>query len=451
MPPSSKCGTMTTVTTVGGWATVILVGVGFYWVSNQRKNKNKRPLAKQTGTAIEPQKEARSKKARKDGSQSSGDQAVKPGQKEKKKAKQPTKAEQDFTSDRAAKDTDGDDEVNREFARQLSNAKTGTLAAPKSHAATKPKSVKQTQAKEKTLAETSSDNATAPSSTTGGDADDDQSPINSPNLSATTMASPVTNGVSDMLEKPAAGPSVLRVTSPTNPSQPKKEKMPAAFEAVETKKQRQNRKKAEAKKLQREEEEKARQVLMEKQRRTAREAEGRAAKDGSAFMAAKAPSAPVWTGSTPAVNRKNPAPANDFTLLDTYEPSSSTPAVVKPASEPAPALTEEERYSDSQIFGSQVEDLSKLSFEEQIEYATEASAQWEVVKAKERKKKAAQKENNGSKEESESETEDLPALPKFDGPPKLGQEYEEEIVYVQSDGEAGEDKQDSKDSEWEVS
>lgn len=447
---------MTTITTVGGWATVILVGVGFYWVSNQRKNKNKRPLAKQTGTTIEPQKEARSKKARKDGSQSSGDQAVKWGQKEKKKAKQPIKAEQVFTSDRAAKDTDGDDEVdNREFARQLSNAKTGTLAVPKSHAVTKPKSVKQIQAKEKAHAETSSDNATAPSSTTGGDADDDQSPINSPDLSATTMASSVTNGISDMLEKPATGPSILRVTSPTKPSQPKKEKMPAAFEAVETKKQRQNRKKAEAKKLQREEEEKARQVLMEKQRRTAREAEGRAAKDGSTFMVAKAPSAPVWTGSTPAVNGKNPAPANDFKLLDTYESSSSTPAVVKPASEPAPALTEEERYSDSQIFGSQVEDLSKLSFEEQIEYATEASAQWEVVKAKERKKKAAkkaaQKENDGSKEESESETEDLPALPKLDGPPKLGQEYEEEILYVQSDGEAGEDKQDSKDSEWEVS
>jgi len=99
-----------------------------------------------------------------------------------------------------------------------------------------------------------------------------------------------------------------------------------------------------------------------------------------------------------------------------------------------------------------------LSFEEQIEYATEASAQWEVVKAKERKNKAAkkaskasQKENNGSKEESESEPEELPALPKLKGPLKPGQEWEEEVAYVESDGEVGEDKLGSKDSEWEVS
>jgi hypothetical protein len=447
---------MTTVTTVGGWATVILVGVGFYWATNQRKNKNKRPLAKQTGTAIEPQKEARSKKARKDGGQSSGDQAVKSGQ--KKKAKQSTKTEQAFTSDGAAKDTDGDDEVdNREFARQLSNAKTGTLVAPKSQAGSKPKSVKQTQVKER-LAETSSDNATAPSSTTGGDADDDQSPINSPNLSATTMASPVTNGVSDMLEKPAAGPSVLRVTSPTNPSQPKKEKMPATFETVETKKQRQNRKKAEAKKLQREEEEKERKVLMEKQRRTAREAEGRAAKDGSAFMAAKAPSAPVWTGSTPAAVKGNtPAPANNFELLDTYEASSSTPAVPQSASEPFPFLTEEEKYSQSQIFGSQVADLAKMSYEEQIEYATEASANWEIVKAKERKtkaakraaKEAAQKDNNDPKEDSDSSTDE--PLVENRPPTGPGQEWVSDIVYVEKPDDVHKEKMVTKDSEWEVS
>jgi hypothetical protein len=443
---------MPTVTTLGGWVAVIIVGAAFYWVSSERKNKNKRPLApKQAGKVLEPQRETKSKKARKDGSQSSGDQETKSGQKDKKKSKQPTKADHTFTSEIIVKDTDGDDEAdNREFARQLSNAKTGTLAAPKSQPGTKSKSVKQTQTKEKTVAEISSDNATAPSSTTGGDADDDQSPINSPDLSATRMASPVTNGVSDMLEKPTAGPSVLRVTSPTNPSQPKKEKTQASFEAVETKKQRQNRKKAEAKKLQREEEEKERRALMEKQRRTAREAEGRAAKDGSAFMAAKAPSASVWTASTPtAVNGKNTSPAKVFELLDTCEPSSSTPAVAKPP----PVLNEEEIYSESEVFGSQQVDISKLSFEEQVEYATAASAKWEIVKAKERKKKAAQKENKDPKEESQSSTDDQPdySAPQKIGPTGPGQKWEMTLVHVDDDGEVVEEKVEVQDSEWEVS
>jgi hypothetical protein len=442
---------MPTVTTVGGWVAVILVGATFYWVSNQKKNKNKRPLAtKHAGKVVESQREQKSKKARKDGGQSSGDQGTKSGQKDKKKSKQPTKADYTFTDDRVVKETDGDDEVdNQEFARQLSNAKTGTLAAPKSQAGTKPKSVKQTQAKEKAFAETSSDNATAPSSTTGGDADDDQSPINSPDLSATTIASPVTNGVSDMLEKPTPGPSVLRVTSPTNPSQPKKEKMQASFEAVETKKQRQNRKKAEAKKLLREEEEKERKILMEKQRRTAREAEGRAAKDGSAFMAAKAPAASAWTGSIPtAADGKNSTPTNNVELLDTYEPSDSIPAVASPPS----ASKEEEIYSESEVFGSQQVDLSKLSYEEQLEYATAASAKWEIVKAKERKKKAAQ-ENKDPKEESQSSTDDQPnySTPLKIAPTGPGQKWEMTLVHVDDDGEVVEEKVEVQDSEWEVS
>jgi hypothetical protein len=39
------------------------------------------------------------------------------------------------------------------------------------------------------------------------------------------VAAPVTNGgISDMLEEPAPGPAVLRVTAPTKPVQPKKAK-----------------------------------------------------------------------------------------------------------------------------------------------------------------------------------------------------------------------------------
>src|ERR1700693_3776164 len=193
---------MPTVSTVGGWAVVIVCGVTYYYWTNQRKSKNKRALPKQAGREAEIHKDKKEKRGRKDDNNSGGDSEVK-SQKERKKVKPFVNDEQAFTS--PAKGTNGDDESvdNREFARQLSNAKTGTLGIARSQAAPKPKSVKQTQAKEKVFAETSSDNAPAPSSTTGGDADDEQSPINSPDLSATTIASPVTNGVSDMLEKPA--------------------------------------------------------------------------------------------------------------------------------------------------------------------------------------------------------------------------------------------------------
>jgi hypothetical protein len=448
---------MPTVSTVGGWAVVIVCGATYYYWTNQRKSKNKRALPKQAGREAEIHKDKKEKRGRKDGNNSGGDSEVK-SQKERKKVKPFVNDEQAFTS--PAKGTNGDDESinNREFARQLSNAKTGNLAIARSQAAPKPKSVKQTQAKEKAFAETSSDNATAPSSTTGGDADDDQSPINSPDLSATTFASPVTNGVSDMLEKPAPGPSVLRVTSPTNPSQAKKEKMAPTSETAETKKQRQNKKKAEAKKQQREEEEQQRKVMMEKQRRTAREAEGRAAKDGSAFMAAKAPSSSAWTGKTPAApaRGKNVTPANNFDLLDTDESSTTTagaaePTAVKSAAKPI----DEEMYAEGQIWGSQQAELeaqyAHMSFEDQVQYATEASARWEIVE-KHKKKKAAQR-NKEPAEQSQSSTDDTPdyAPPKPSGPSGPGQKWEVTSEFIDEDGMLREEINVTQDSEWEVS
>ncbi|KAN0117296.1 hypothetical protein V8E51_003273 [Hyaloscypha variabilis] len=443
---------MPTASTLGGWAVVIVAGVTYYWATNQRKNKNKRPLPK-VGREADLNKEEKKKRTRKDGSNSGGDFEVKP-QKEKKKVK--PAVPEDRTHQNVVKDTDGEDDEmnNREFARQMANAKSGTLAATKSQAAAKPKSVKQAHAKEKAVAETSSDNATAPSSTTGGDADDDQSPINSPEFNATTIDSPVTNGVSDMLEKPAPGPSVLRVTSPTNPPQQKKEKMASPSENTETKKQRQNRKKAEAAKKQREEEEQQRKVLMENQRRTAREAEGRAAKDGSAFMAAKAPSSSAWTGKAAPINGKKVASVNNFELLDTNEPSTTTtntvdPTTAKPNTKP---VVDDELYSPSEIFGTREAELAKMSEEEQVKYATEASTRWEVVKAKDRKKKAAQKGKEPA-EQSQSSTDDTPDF----GPPKViaptgpGQKWESTTVWVDKDGTVHEEVDEIKDSEWEVS
>lgn len=149
------------------------------------------------------------KKPRQEGGLSSGDQEAKSGVKSQKKKTQVSKAEREVESisrPQATKDDGRDDEIdNKEFARQLASLKTGTIIAPQSQAANKQKSVKQSRAQEKLPVETSSDNATAPSSATGGDADDDQSPLNSPELSATSMASAVT------VRYPPSSPYILHI------------------------------------------------------------------------------------------------------------------------------------------------------------------------------------------------------------------------------------------------
>jgi hypothetical protein len=413
--------------TVGGWLVVIGGAAAFYWVTNRRTQKTRRTVVpKSTGKVAEPRKEPKAKKTKKDGG---SDQDVK--QSQKKKAAQPEITEEKaFTS---AVDDKGDDEVdNREFARQLQNAKSGTVMASKGQtSSSRPKSVKQTHALEKPI-ENSSDNATAPSSTAGVDADDDESPLNSPELAATAI-----NGdVSDMLEKPAGGPQVLKITSPTNPTPAKKAKTPKPAETKETKKQRQNRQKAEAQRLAREEEEKERKVLEEKQRRTAREAEGRAAKDGSAFMASKAPSSSAWTGS--ATNGTTTTTGSKVELLDTYEPSKSNGNGVK----------------SSEVVGSQLaNDYNGLSEEEQIRIIQEESADWKTVSKEKRKKKNPAKETVESKEEKQA---DIPETQEFGIPPVIaptgpGQAWSMKTVHVEPETRKVIEREiEVQDSEWEV-
>jgi hypothetical protein len=312
---------------------------------------------------------------------------------------------------------------NREFARQLSSAKSGTLLPSKTQDSNRQKSVKQSKAQEKALVETSSD-ATAPSSAAGGDADDDRSSSNSPELEATSIDSPVTNGgISDMLEAPAAGPSTLRITSPTNPTQPKKAKAPAASAPTETKKQRQNRKKAEEKKAAREAEEKERKVLAEKQRRTAREAEGRAAKDGSTSMAAKAPSSSAWTGPPPTTSSS--AKENFPPNLDTYE------------SLEAASKKESNSESDWQKVAASMSEGEQLrAFENE---------NWEPVQGKKSKKKGKAAHSPPPQEQKEF------APPNVIPPTKAGHEWKATFVAEHPETrETREYEQNMKDSEWDV-
>jgi hypothetical protein len=376
--------------TAVSWAVCLgVIGTGYYFVAGQRKPKNQRTAAaKQTNKGPEARKDTKGKNAKKDGTQSSGDQEAKPSKKsQKNKAQKSGKSDQESPAvTNNSPDSVEDDADNLlEFAQQMSSAKTGKLSAPKSEAASRPKAVKQSRAMVKPVAESS----TGPSSTTGADADDDQSPINSPDLSATTIASPVTNGgVSDMLEKPSPGPSVLKITPPTNPTQPKKSQPKA--ENVPGKQHNKNLKKKKAEKTQKEEEEKERQELMERQRRTVREAEGRAPKDGRSFMATQAPSSSAWTNSSNVIKSNNTTSTN-AQLLDTLE----APAIKPTATEP--------KGSDLlQAYGSYTEEEQKEML------AADSDSEWNVVKpskSKEKRKgpnKTDQNENKDPKDERRS-------------------------------------------------
>ena len=219
---------------------------------------------------------------------------------------------------------------NEEFARHLSGLKTGTsLKKPATQNETKKtkKQEKRNETPPKTLNGTalnangiaSSQDMSTASSTTGADADDDLSPAMSPDLRATQATPPSSMDVSDMLEPAPRGPSILRITEPVNPQPIRQLKAQKATSEPETKKQRQNRQKNEEKKAMREQAENERRTLLEKQLRTAREAEGRPAKNG--LSSGQLPSTNAW--DKPASAATDPAkPAtkqSSVPLLDTLE------------------------------------------------------------------------------------------------------------------------------------
>ncbi|KAF2722663.1 hypothetical protein K431DRAFT_293293 [Polychaeton citri CBS 116435] len=131
--------------------------------------------------------------------------------------------------------------------------------------------------------------------------------------------------ISDMLEPTPSGPTSLRITASEKPQKEKKVQKKEE-EKPESKKQRQNRKKKEEARLAREAEDQERKVLMESQRRTAREARGEPAKNG--IPVAPAPVKNPWAEqnaareaqvqTAPVVNGSAAPP-----LLDTFDAEST--------------------------------------------------------------------------------------------------------------------------------
>lgn len=139
---------------------------------------------------------------------------------------------------------------------------------------------------------------------------------------APSNKAPSGRDVSDMLDKKAAAPAVMSIKPVEKQNKATKPQVQKTDSTQETKKQRQNRKKNEEAKAAREEEEKQRQTLLEKQRRTAREARGEPAKNG--LSQAQAPSSNPWTTVTSSRGGAvQPPAAPTSQLLDTFDAGSA--------------------------------------------------------------------------------------------------------------------------------
>ncbi|ETS86696.1 hypothetical protein PFICI_00524 [Pestalotiopsis fici W106-1] len=342
------------VKTVASWILLVGLSGAIYWrIHNDPKKKNvvaktvtqaKQDLGNDVASATAAMK----KKA---------DKALKP--KSKPAPSRPETAtaavEYDPVAEAAAKRDEA--KANQDFAQSFSKLKTGHQFVSGKTEKKRQKSVKQSRAQE-----TDDAPAASPPSSAAGDADDDLSSAASP------IAAPVdSTGVSDMLEASSPGPSVLRLTDTDKAPQSSAKKTKAAPAPVETKKQRQNRLKAERKKSEREQDEVERKKLEEAQRRRARIAEGRPAKDGSSFVANKEN---AWTAKA---NGDSSAPVQ---LLDTFEQSAATPVST---STPKAAVAGNKERSESWM-------SSLPSEEDQIAQVMEDSSAWNEVTTKKSKK-----------------------------------------------------------------
>ncbi|KAI6246375.1 hypothetical protein HI914_05731 [Erysiphe necator] len=382
-----------------GWSVVFLVAGGFYFVSNQRKNKNRRALSiKGASKPNTSRRELKSKKSRKDNALSKEKNESRPSQKLRKSSTE-NKSLQPVIS------------PNNSIKKQNENQNPGDdrgISANRS--SLKSKSVDSDLSQGKQRAE-------SPENVTGNEADDELA-HNSPKIHARTSAPiPASQDISDMLEKPLIQPNILKITSTSsnklnvsgNRKSLKKE------ERQETKKQRQNRQKVADAKLARAQEEKERKVKLENQRRVVREAEGRAAKDGSLFMASQIPQSSVWTTDSPS---KNTVPI--------YESLNS----------------------ESEDHGSANQEVSVLSEEEQVRHVIKETETWSVVKSKEKRNRIS-KVNGVESSNLDLETQELKNSNIATFAPSLPSQTT--YLFVQQQNKDAEDTNSLEDSEWEVS
>ncbi|KAL2865439.1 uncharacterized protein BJX67DRAFT_185288 [Aspergillus lucknowensis] len=294
------------------WAIVLVVAgsLGWYYSESNAKSKSTvKPVLEKTESAPVAKKQKRKAKKSPEPSQAITATSEKP------------------KFELRTLDIDvADEEIDqKELAKRFAAVKNGTSSSQfttgesKSQKKKNKKAVASRQLEPNNGERSASRLSTRTSSTTGADADDDLSSAGSPQVNPTV---PAVGYVSDMLEPPAAGASVLRVTGSVESDSQKKKVKAQTFKQVETKKQRQQRLKNEARKEQVQEAEAQRRKLLEKQLHTAREAERR-----EAAKSTSAPQSNAWQPKDPA----NPVNGTALTsqgskveLLDTFEPVGSS-------------------------------------------------------------------------------------------------------------------------------
>jgi hypothetical protein len=346
------------------WAVVLAAaGALYYWYSNYGNRQRVRKGRQVADSISKPNRRDLNSKAdianltdfASDKSENERKKTRKASQKTKSQPNQPTA----LRPIQVAGEEEEAEDVDLDWAKRLAGNQTGTSLARPAQSKSTVRTAKQSSLK-------------------------NDLPENSSLLSnGSEDKLPSGRDVSDMLEPAAPGPSILRLTEPANPVRPKQQlQKKSDASPKETKKQRQNRKKNEEARLQREQDEQERRILMEKQRRTAREARGEPAKNG--VQSAQAPSSNAWSGTqerdqTPKASQA--AASNDSQLLDTFEHDSTTSSSNPPTSEHSTTTT-----------GTNWNDLPPE--EEQLRMAMEDSA-WSTVSHTKRGKK---KQANGVEE-----------------------------------------------------
>ncbi|KAI9665240.1 MAG: hypothetical protein M1829_005778 [Trizodia sp. TS-e1964] len=402
---------------------IVLVGGGAAWYYYSQKDKSKTRPARPSSSARETNNHREREKER-----------TKRAQKGKKKERHAPAADPitvGQSEEISAGHEAADEELNnQEFAQSLNRLKSGSFLAaaaqvPKAQRSsrshrTSPKLAVPAEAGDHT---SSSHKSSANSSTNGGDADDDFSSTGSPAPGGIAEGSySGSQNVSDMLESPAPGPSILRLTEPIQPPRPVKtvHKTP---QVQETKKQRQNRRKAEEKKASRQEDEKERRILLEKQLKTAREAEGRPAKNG--VVQPRPPVDPAWVSNgRPNAGgyaaARSTLPFGDAPLLDTFERETRAPAQKT-------AVQEWER------------DLPSEEEQLRILNQMDENSGWNTVPTGGKKGKKRSTGNNNSTESSEPEASLLPTLSLAPG-----------VWGVPNDAASGKASTNATDPDWAV-
>jgi hypothetical protein len=322
---------------------------------------------------------------------------------------------------------------NLQFAREFSKVKNGSslsVTPPADRKGQQQNRGRTGKPEKPGVPQTRVSVSTSASSTTGGDADDDMSPIDSPKRTGI----PMTGDVSDMLEAPALPASTLRITGTAETPSTNKQKHDN-FKPAETKKQRQQRLKREENKARVKEAEQQRKVLLEKQLHTAREHERQEARKSKPAAPAanpwtKAPLADKTNGAQPQTQKPSGAPAAAG-LLDTFEPHSQPSSSNQPKQSGKP--TEKNWANNLPSEEEQMRILNAMSSEND----------WTTVSSKKKEKKRDAK--SGADTVSEASSSGIPP-----SKPATIQEQQQQkpAAYTSPPGPITTEQRHPLDSDW---